>query len=178
MREWNGGLGPVVSAGFLVLGLCWAGLIDATPREDVLGKKAPDFELVTTKGEKVRLSELTGKVVVLDFWAVWCDPCRESMPFFEKLQHDHQKDGLVVMGLHVNDRMPALDEVNRYLGEVGATYRNLVSTTDVDDAFAIVAMPTTYLVDREGILRKRHIGFNPARTPERLLKDVQELLAN
>ncbi|HSF17389.1 MAG TPA: TlpA disulfide reductase family protein [Vicinamibacteria bacterium] len=178
MSGWNCGGRRTAAGIFLVLGLFPAGHIEATPGEDVLGKKAPDFELVTTKGDKVRLSELTGKVVVLDFWAVWCDPCRESMPFFEKLQRDHQKDGLVVMGLHVNDRMPSLAEVNRYLEEVGATYRNLVSTTDVDDAFAIVAMPTTYLVDREGILRKRHIGFNPARTPERLLKDVRELLAN
>ena len=178
MRGWNGGIGLIVATVFLVLGLSWTAHIDATPREDVLGKKAPDFELVTTKGDKVRLSELTGKVVVLDFWAVWCDPCRESMPFFQKLQHDHEKDGLVVLGLHVNDRMPALDEVNRYLKEVGATYRNLVSTSDVDDAFVIVAMPTTYLVDREGILRKRHIGFNPARTPDRLVKDVQQLLSH
>jgi thiol-disulfide isomerase/thioredoxin len=76
-----------------------------TPAKDILGKKAPDFTLSSVTGEKFRLSSLKGKIVVLDFWAVWCGPCTDSMPFFQKLQ-DSYRTGLEVVGLHVNDRMP------------------------------------------------------------------------
>lgn len=146
--------------------------------QDIMNKEAPAFELsaVNRDGKKVTLEEYLGKVVVLDFWAVWCGPCRDAMPFFQRLQDEYGKHGLEVIGVHVEDRMPSVDEVNAYLDEHGVRYANLASSVEVDDAFMIFAMPTTYLIDREGVLVNRHIGFNPSRTPERLEKDVREML--
>jgi len=144
--------------------------------EDILGKKAPDFTLSSVTGEKFRLSALKGKIVVLDFWAVWCGPCTDSMPFFQKLQDTYRTEGLEVVGLHVNDRMPPADEVKEFLEELGIRYRNVVSTTEVDDSYLVYAMPTTYVLDRNGVVRKRHIGFNPKTAPERIEGEVKALL--
>jgi len=146
------------------------------PEKDILGKKAPDFALSSVTGEKFRLSSLKGKIVVLDFWAVWCGPCTDSMPFFQKLQDTYRVQGLEVVGLHVNDRMPPTEEVKAFLDELGIRYRNVVSTTEVDDSFLVYAMPTTYLLDRDGVVQKRHIGFNPKTAPARIEGDVKALL--
>jgi len=146
------------------------------PQKDILGKRAPDFTLPSVTGEKFRLSSLKGKIVVLDFWAVWCGPCTDSMPFFQTLQDTYGAKGLEVVGLHVNDRMPEADEVKEFLGELGILYRNVVSTTEVDDSYLVYAMPTTYILDRNGVVQKRHIGFNPKTAPERIEGDVKALL--
>jgi peroxiredoxin len=144
--------------------------------EDILGKKAPDFTLSSVTGEKFRLSSLKGKIVVLDFWAVWCGPCTDSMPFFQKLQDTYRTQGLEVVGLHVNDRMPPADEVKDFLEDLGIRYRNVVSTTEVDDSYLVYAMPTTYVLDRSGVVQKRHVGFNPKTAPERIEGEVKSLL--
>jgi thiol-disulfide isomerase/thioredoxin len=144
--------------------------------EDVLGKKAPGFELKSVSGETVKMSDLEGKVAVLDFWAVWCGPCRKSMPFFQELQDKYGDEGLEVVGLHVEDRVPSADEVAQYLAKLDVSYTNLLSTVDNDNAFIIFAMPTTYLVDRDGVIVERHIGFDPATAPAELEEKVRALL--
>lgn len=143
--------------------------------KDLLGKKAPDFQLASVGGRPFKLADTKGNVVLLDFWAVWCGPCQESMPFFQKLEEEYGPKGLQVVGLHVDDRMPGSEEVESYLEERGIHYPNLVSTMEVDDGFQIYAMPTSYLLDRDGIVRKRHVGFS-SRTGPDIEKDVRELL--
>ena len=160
----------------LVFGLARVVLMHAGAQEGVIGNKAPSFELKSITGDTVKLADMEGKVVLLDFWAVWCGPCRKSMPFFQELQDKYGKDGLEVVGVHVEDRMPPPDEVAEYLAKLGVTYTNLVSTADTDNEFMIFAMPTTYLVDREGVIIKRHIGFNPATAPAELEEYVRSLL--
>lgn len=149
---------------------------DATAQEGILGKKVPDFALEAVSGRTVSMKELRGKIVVVDFWAVWCGPCQNSMPFFQRIQDEYGKYGLEVIGVHVDDRMPPAATVKEYLEERGIHYENLVSTVAVDDEFMIYAMPTTYIVDRDGVVAKRHVGYNPATTPDLLEKDVRELL--
>ena len=139
----------------LAFGLARVATMHAGAQQDVLGKKAPSFELKSVSGDTVKLADMKGNVVVLDFWAVWCGPCRMSMPFFQELQDKYRKDGLEVVGLHVDDRMPSPDEVAAYLAKLGVSYTNLVSTVDTDNEFMIFAMPTTYLVDREGVDDRR-----------------------
>ena len=160
----------------LVFGLARVVTMQAGTGQDVLGKKAPSFELQSVTGDTIKLADLEGKVVLLDFWAVWCGPCRKSMPFFQELQDKYGKEGLEVIGVHVDDRMPAPEEVATYLEELGVTYTNVVSTVDTDDEFMIFAMPTTYVIDQKGIIVKRHIGYDPVTAPAELEEIVRTML--
>jgi thiol-disulfide isomerase/thioredoxin len=163
----------------LLLGVIFAtaGAAQEEPVKEILGKKGPDFTLSSVGAGKLQLSSLKGKVVVLDFWAVWCGPCTDSMPFFQKLQDTYGPQGVEVVGLHVNDRVPPTKEVKSFLDELGVHYKNVLSTTAVDDSYLVYAMPTTYLLDRDGVVRKRHVGFNPKTAPDRIERDVKELLS-
>jgi len=147
----------------------------AQPR-GVLDEPAPDLELPDLEGNMVSLRSFPGKIVVFDFWAVWCGPCIDSIPFFQEMEDRYGDQGVVVVGMHVDDNVPSTEEIQGYLDDRGAKYVNLLSTVEADEAFRIFAMPTTYITDRDGIVRTRHIGFNPARTPDRLEKELRDLL--
>jgi len=164
----------------LALILPAAALAEAPPqsgeRRGVIDEPAPDLELPDLDGNLVSLRSFAGKIVVFDFWAVWCGPCVDSLPFLQELEDRYRDEGLVVVGLHVDDNVPSIEEVQSFLDEHGARYVNLLSTVEADEAFRIFAMPTTYITDRDGIVRLRHIGFNPSRTPDRLEQEVRDLL--
>ena len=144
--------------------------------EDLRGQPAPDFTLKSVNGKKVSLDDFRGSVVLLDFWAVWCGPCKSSLPFLETLAAKYRSKGFAVVGLHVDDRMPPLDEVKQFLKDNNVRYTNLVSTAKVDDAFQIFSMPTSYVIDRDGKFYSAHIGFHPVRTPPKLEAHVREAL--
>lgn len=169
-----------VLALLLALILPAAALAEAPPqsgeRRGVVNEPAPDLELPDLDGNLVSLRSFPGKIVVYDFWAVWCGPCVDSLPFLQELEDRYRDEGLVVVGLHVDDNVPSVEEVQAFLDRYGAEYVNLLSTVEADEAFRIFAMPTTYITDRDGVVRLRHIGFNPSRTPERLEKEVRDLL--
>lgn len=148
----------------------------ASQRRGVLDQPTPDLNLPDLDGNEVSLTAFPGKVVIYDFWAVWCGPCEYALPFFQELEERYEDEGLVVIGLHVDDQVPPGDEIHAFLEERGIRYRNLISTLEADEAFRIFAMPTTYIADREGIVRTQHLGFNPERTPERLEREVRRLL--
>lgn len=161
--------------------LAFAALLLAPPlaspqRRGVLDEPPPDLELPDLDGNLVSLRGFVGKIVIFDFWAVWCGPCEQSLPFFQRLEDRYRDHGLVVIGLHVDDEMPRPEAVRAYVEDRGVRYRNLLSTVEADEAFRVFAMPTTYIADRDGIVRTRHIGFNPSRTPERLEREVRDLL--
>ena len=145
-------------------------------RRGVIDEPAPDLSLLDLEGNPVPLRDFDDKVVVFDFWAVWCGPCRVSLPFFQELEDRYREDGLVVVGLHVDDGLPELDEVRAYLADLEIGYLNLISTLEADEQFRVAVVPTTYITDRDGIVRMRHLGFNPERTPERLEEEIRGLL--
>ena len=142
----------------------------------VIGELPPEVSLRDLSGNEVALRGFEGKVAVFDFWAVWCGPCRVSLPFFQEMQDRYREDGLVVIGLHVDEGLPADSEVQAFLDEYRVTYLNLISTVEADEGFRVNLVPTTYLADRSGRVRKRHLGFNPDRTPARLEEEIRDLL--
>lgn len=136
-----------------------------------VGLTAPGFELKDLKGQNVSLEQHRGKIVLLDFWAVWCGPCRMSMPLMEKLQKEYKED---VVLLAINLEEPE-DLVREYVekAKVGSTVL-LDSEGQVARAYQIVQIPMHVLIDREGIIRHLQVGWYPA-IYEKLKSEIESL---
>jgi thiol-disulfide isomerase/thioredoxin len=159
------------------LGILLATTAPGSAQDDILGRSAHNFTLKDVNGRDVSLSKFKGKAVVLDFWAVWCGPCVRSLPLLQSFADKYRSQGLEVIGLHVDDRMPPAAEIKEYLSDRAVQYTNVLSTVRVDEEYLIMAMPTTYFVDRQGKLVGRHVGFNPSSSPEKLEQEIKALLA-
>ncbi|MFO7323196.1 MAG: cytochrome c biogenesis protein/redoxin [Chloroflexota bacterium] len=120
------------------------------------GQQAPNFEVVTDTGERHRLSDLRGEVVLLNFWATWCGPCRTEMPEFERAYQEHGDDGLTVLA--VNNRETP-DKVAGFREEMGVTFPlALDETGDIQTLYGVRQYPTTLVINRDGIITTRHVG--------------------
>jgi len=116
----------------------------------------PDLKIRYLDGKPFSLESLKGHVVVLDFWASWCVPCRASFPFFDKLQQKFGSQGLSVIGLSLEDNDDAITD---FLDAVPTSFTIVRDPTGrAGEAFEVVAMPTTFLLDREGRIVARFEG--------------------
>jgi thiol-disulfide isomerase/thioredoxin len=121
----------------------------------VLGVAA-NWRLKDLAGRDVTLSQFKGKVVMLDFWATWCPPCRKEMPDFIALQKKYAERGLVIVGLSLDAQGPGV--VKAFTESLGVNYVIAMGDNDVAEAYKVEAMPTTFLIDREGRIRHRKLG--------------------
>jgi thiol-disulfide isomerase/thioredoxin len=118
---------------------------------------APAWRLRDPDGNPVSSDQFKGKVVVIDFWATWCVPCRIEIPGYIELQKKYAKDGLVIIGVSVDQEGPAV--VKKFMADFGINYPIVMADDDIVNAFGGVdAYPTTYIIDRDGIIRDRKIG--------------------
>ena len=146
-----------------------------SPRE---GFFAPDFTLDTLQGEQVKLSGLRGKVIVVNFWTTWCPPCRAETPALEMSYEAYKDVDVVILGVNLTDQ-DSLKEVESFVQEFGLTYPILL---DRDGAVGLLyqlsGLPTTFFINREGIIRTVVIGGPMSETSirskiEALLKEEQ-----
>ena len=122
---------------------------------------APDVTFTALDGESFTMAELEGRVVLVNFWATWCTPCRIEMPGFEKLYRDKRDEGFVIVGISV-DRTGTGD-VREFLEERDITYPNAMESPGMESAFGgIRGIPTSFLIDRDGVIRHRTYGLFPA----------------
>jgi peroxiredoxin/outer membrane lipoprotein-sorting protein len=120
-----------------------------------IGTPAPDFALFDLENKPVKLSELRGKAVLLDFWATWCAPCRAELPQVELLHRDFKDKGLIVLGV---DDEESKDQA-AFLGKSGYTFRSLVDPTEqVKNLYSVGGIPTTVLIDRQGTIQVFELG--------------------
>ena len=125
---------------------------------DVHGVPAPDFTLSSLDGNRVKLSDFRGKAVLLNFWATWCPPCKVEMPWFEDLQKQYGKDGLVVLGVAMDDSEPTM--IAKFANELGVNYPVLLGTDKVSEDYGDVQyLPTTFYIARDGTIVDKMTGL-------------------
>ena len=119
---------------------------------------APDFTLATVDGRIITVSQLRGKVVLLDFWATWCGPCRLAIPHLNDLYRAYRERGLEIIGLSLDKGSPG--RVRRFAVNMGIKYPIIMADDDVVKNYGISPIPTTYLIDREGYISNKWVGFS------------------
>lgn len=126
-----------------------------SPREGFL---APDFTLDTLDGGQVTLSELRGKIVIINLWATWCPPCRAETPALEKSYEQYKDSGVVLLGVNLTDQ-DSVSEVESFVQEFKLTYPILLDRDgSVSTLYQLRGLPTTYFVNRAGIIRTVVVG--------------------
>lgn len=131
---------------------------------------APQFELSSLEGQRLKLSDFHGRVVLLNFWATCCGPCRAEIPELNKLQRDFEASGLAVVGVSWDDSAAGVREFQK---EIRQDYTVLLGGEDAQGKFeAIRSLPTTYVIDRQGRIRQRIIGARDRAQFEAVLKPL------
>ncbi len=137
------------------------------------GQVAPDFALKSTTGENLRLSEYRGDVVMINFWATWCGPCRQEMPLLDELYARYHRVGFNLLGVNIDDdttrALRMVEELDLHFPVVFDTRK------EVSRLYNVEAMPATILVDREGKIRHVHHGYKPG-YEDKYLDQIRALL--
>lgn len=139
---------------------------------DISGK-APDFTLKSRSGKNIRLSDFRGEVVLLNFWASWCGPCRQEMPLLEAMYKRYKKLGFTVVGVNVEQDN---QKAKGYLSDITVSFPILYDTASTaSKLYKVSAMPTTVIIDRSGNMRYLHNGYKPGYEKE-YQKQLKKLL--
>jgi peroxiredoxin len=137
---------------------------------NVRGKLAPDFTLKALDGTPVKLSELRGKAVLLNFWATWCEPCKVEIPWFVDLQNQYGDQGLQIVGVAMDDDAKP-EKIGAFTKQLGVNYKILVGNDAVGDLYGgIENLPTTFYVGRDGKIVARVIGLRGRKEAEDYIK--------
>lgn len=174
-----------VTAGIVVL-LLWtvflATNLTSTPRQSVgdyqsnvdyfIGQKAYNFRLMNVDGDMTFLSDFSGKVVIINFWATWCIPCRAEIPGFVKQQKKHSDD-LVIVGISMDGDGP--DVVPQFMERFGMNYPVLYGDENVSRSYGgITGIPTTFVLDRNLVIQRVYIGYRPETV---FAQDIEALIS-
>jgi peroxiredoxin len=150
------------------------GLSEAAPLLTPIAKRAaaPTFTLKDSTGKDFRLTDYRGKVVLLNFWATWCGPCKAEIPWFAEFQKKYENTGLVVLGVSMD--ADSWRVVRPYVDKMHMTYRVLLGDESVAAKYGgIESLPLTLMIDREGRIAARHVGLTSRSDFE---QDIVELI--
>ncbi len=147
-----------LKTGFYAVGLA-ALLAGMSAAADIDKGAAPDFTLKSSGGENLRLSEFRGEVVMINFWASWCGPCRQEMPLLDELYSQYKPMGFTILGVNVEEDST---QAKQMLKDSPVNFPVLFDNqSEVSKLYNVVAMPSTVLVDRDGNVRYLHKGYKP-----------------
>jgi len=150
----------------------------AQPKEEAavtageIGSRLPEFSVTDLQGRQVSSVGLRGKVVLVDFWATWCQPCKKEMPGYQQLLERYSERGFAVVGFKF-DTMRDPEDPLLFAKKMGVRYPLAIASDDIKQRFGgIEGLPTTLLYDRQGILRQKIIGFEYTEVLETQLKPL------
>ena len=140
--------------GMMVVGL--VGLLGMAARPPLVGGPAPEITLKNLQGQEVRLSDLRGKIVLLNFWATWCKPCKDEMPAMQASYDKLRDHGLVVLAVNeLEDTEKVIEHVQKH----GHTFPVVMDRDNVvANRYGVVGLPASFIVDRQGIVREQIMG--------------------
>jgi cytochrome c biogenesis protein CcmG, thiol:disulfide interchange protein DsbE len=141
-------------------------------RSTTAGRRAPDFSLPQLNGELLRLSTYRGKVVLLDFWATWCDPCRDEIPRFVNLENKYGPQGFEIIGISMDD---SPDPVRDFYQRFHMNYPVVMGNAQIGELYGgVLGLPIAFLIARDGRIYAKHIGATDASVFEREIVGLLE----
>lgn len=142
-----------------LLGIVSIMILAISVHAENLSGPAPGFSLKTIEGKTVQLSDYKGQVVMINFWASWCGPCREEMPLLEAMYSSYKKAGFVLLGITIDEN---INDAKEFLGKSPVTFPILSDNKGkVASLYKNRAMPSSYFIDRQGNLAYLHKGYRP-----------------
>jgi len=146
-------------------------LSGCSEKQTLPDSNAAEFLLQDINDNTVKLSDYRGNVVLLEFWATWCPPCRAAIPGIEKIHRKYKEKGLVVLAISLDKS--DWNFVKSFLATYGVTYSVLKGTDDIPARYGVRSIPTTMIIDKTGKIAKRYVGFG---SEEEFEKDIRALL--
>lgn len=139
-------------------------------------ERAPNFILETLDRQEINLSQMRGKVILLDFWATWCGPCRESIPHLIQLHKAYQTNGFEVIGMSMDKG--EIEVVRNFVRAMGIPYPVVITPDEVSRKYKVTAIPTSIFIDKKGVIRERITGFNPTIARQMTSKTIELISEN
>ncbi len=136
---------------------------------------APSFILSSLKGDRAGLNDYMGKVVMVEFFASWCPPCQEAAPKIRSVYEKYKDKGFVVLAIAIDEGPTAVSAVGNFVKEFDIHYPVLLNDGKVSSQYQVISIPTSFIIDKQGKIRNRHIGLSPDFT-DTLSKEIEPLL--
>ncbi|MEK4884787.1 TlpA disulfide reductase family protein [Bacillus sp. FSL W8-0223] len=138
------------------------------------GEVAPDFELRSISGNKVKLSDFRGKTVILNFWATWCPPCRAEIPEIQKFYEDKKNNNVEILAVNLTNSESSLNAVKEFVKDKGMTFTIVLDKKgETSNLYSIITIPTSYIIDKNGNIRDKYVGPMSYETMDRFITSIQ-----
>ncbi|GED68369.1 thiol:disulfide interchange protein tlpA [Brevibacillus reuszeri] len=138
------------------------------------GNLAPDFELQALNGEKMKLSDLRGKKVIVNLWATWCPPCRAEIPDMQSFYEANKDKGVVILGVNLTSTETNVEAVSAFVQRYGMTFPILMDVDkQVSGVYKAISIPTSFIIDSSGVIQNKYIGPMNQEMMENMLSAIE-----
>ena len=163
-------IGTYGAAAALIVGLVGYAMRSHSTSTSGRSQPAPQFVLANLEGKQVGLKDFANKVIVVDFWATWCGPCREEIPQLNKLYENYRGKGFEIVGISMDTDDP--DSIKRFARDLRMEYTVVIGNDNVAQDFGgVMGLPTKFIIDRKGNIVKKFTGYHPS-----IMQEIEETI--